>query len=182
MAHALIVGRTMMGKSALVKQIGSQLRRAKEEVLAFNPIGGDGFTKRDKFGCAAAEFETDDPDKFAAEVARRVAEKTKRRFLIIDEAHEFFNRGNSEFLWIGTKGRHNGLNLILATQRAALLNPTVRGQCGELYLFACSLTDARFLSDEYGRKELADATELKPGEYFRLYGNELTKGAAFTSQ
>ncbi len=181
MAHVLIVGRTMTGKSALIKQIGSQLRRQGEEVLAFNPLGGDGFTKRDKYGCAAAEWESDDPDKFGAEVARRVMQKQKRRWLAIDEAHEFFDRGNSKFLWMGTKGRHNGLNLILATQRAALLNPTVRGQCGELYLFGCSLTDARFLSDEYGNREIATATELKPGEYYRLYGNQLTRGAVFTS-
>jgi hypothetical protein len=182
MAHILIVGRSLSGKTGLAKALGSAMRRRGEEVLALNPTCERGFTRRDEFGNAAAEWETHDAELFSREVARRINAAQKRRWLIIDEAHEFFDRGNSPNKWIGTRGRHNGLNLIVVTQRAAELNPTVRGQLGEVYLMACSLTDAAFLADLYGCKELAAATTLKPGEFYHRRGNELTKGAIFTSQ
>lgn len=171
--HTLIIGRTKSGKSALAKMLGSNLRASGYEVLAFNPIGERGYTRVDDFGCQAASWESDNPERFVSEVINRLSQKRKR-FLIIDECHEFFSRGSDANTWLGTKGRHYGLNCILISQRGALINPTIRSQCGTLYLFMCSLTDAKFLADEYGNVKLARATTLKPKEFFKVSENSLT--------
>lgn len=167
--HTLIIGRTGSGKSALAKQIGSELRRRKHEVIALNPTGERGYTRRDEFGCAAAEWETADPDEFMYEVERRISTSRKARVLIIDEAHEFFARAEAQDKnWIVTRGRHYGLTVIGITQRGANVNTTFRSQCDTLYLFRCSLTDAKFIADEYGNKSLADAVNMPRLHFIRL--------------
>lgn len=173
--HTLVIGRTLSGKSALAKQIGSSLREKSYTVLAFNPTLEDGYTRRDKFGCAAADFETDDAEIFEARVIEE-SRKQKTFFVIVDEAHEFFSRADCKYLWIGTRGRHYGINLIAITQRGALINPTVRSQCASVYVFKCSLTDAKFIADEFGDKELADAAKLPQGHYYRLTIDGIDKG------
>jgi len=169
--HVIILGRTLSGKSALVKQIGSDLREQGHEVVAFNPVGGKGFTIRDEFGCAAAEYETADADEFMNEVLSRLEKNPKKkRFLIVDEAHEFFGKADSEHRnWIGTRGRHYGLTVIALTQKATILNTTFRGQADTIYIFRSSLTDARFVADEFGNAELQKAAvDLPRGHYIKL--------------
>jgi hypothetical protein len=176
MGHVCIVGRTESGKSALAKQIGSAIRSGGDIVLAFNPLQERGYARRDDYDCVAADWETSDPDHFARKVGETLNTNPPRLFLIIDECHEYFpSRGNSPHMWIGTQGRHYGINMILISQRGALINPTVRGQCGRLNLFACSATDARFLSDEYGRAELLDAVNLDRKEFYRVEGRNAVK-------
>ena len=173
--HTLIIGRTGSGKSALAKQIGSSLREKGYTVLAFNPTLEKGYTRRDSFGCAAADFETDDADIFEARVVEEIKNK-KTFFAIVDEAHEFFTRSDCKYLWIGTRGRHHGINLIAITQRGALINPTIRSQCASVYVFKCSLTDAKFIADDFGDKELADATKLNKFHYYHLTIDGIDKG------
>lgn len=182
--HTLIVGQTQTGKSALAKALGSQLRANGEEVIGFNPTGELGYTRRDQYGCAAAEFETWDPLEFKAECERRIGEGMRRRWLIIDEAHELIGRSDdNDTLWIGTRGRHYGFNIIAVTQAGQQLNPTFRGQCARLYLFRCSLTDARFMADQYGRADLAQqALDLPNGRYLRLEKGQLTEAGIFATQ
>lgn len=177
--HTLIVGRTEMGKSAMAKNLGSDLRLKGEFVAAYNPTSENGYTRKDKFGCAGADIEFDNPDEFGEYCGTILMEKEGRKFIIVDEAHEFFTRAGSRYLWLAQKGRHYGINIIGCTQRGAQVHPTFRSQCGRLYLFACSLTDAKFLADEYGRKELQGASALEPGEYFKIERNTVYMGRLF---
>lgn len=154
--------------------------QAGEEVLAFNPTLERGYVKPDDFGTIGAGFETNDDAVFTTEIIRRFnLDKNKRRFLIIDEAHEFFSRKQCQYLWIGSRGRHYGLNIIGITQRGASIHPTFRSQCSVLYLFQCSLTDAKFLSDEYGNPALLDAPRLERGKFYKIDHNGLTTGKVF---
>lgn len=164
--HTLIVGRTLYGKSAMAKQIGSDLRDRGYFVAAYNPTLEKGYTKLDDFGCAAADKEFANPDAFGDYVADDLRFKKGRKFVIVDEAHEFFTRAQCRHLWIAQRGRHDGISIIGCSQRGAAIHPTFRAQCARLYLFGCSLTDAKFLADEFGAKELLDAPRMKPGEYF----------------
>ena len=155
----------------MAKQIGSHLRLKGQKVFAFNPTGEAGYTRQDEYGCAAAEFETHDIDDFAAAVSEELEKNpTGNLFLIVDEAHEFFQRRDCEHLWIGTRGRHYGITIIAVTQRGAQINPTFRGQCSKIYIFACSRLDAKFLGDEYGKREFETATDLPPLEYYSTDG------------
>lgn len=154
--------------------------RAGEEVLAFNPTLERGYAKIDSYGVAGAEFETNDDDTFEHEIIKRFnLDKNKRRFLIIDEAHEFFSRKGCQFLWLGSRGRHYGFNIIAVTQRGASIHPSFRSQCSVLYLFQCSLTDAKFLSDEYGEPALSDAPRMPRGEFQKIDHMGLTTGKVF---
>ena len=180
--HTLIIGRSGTGKSALVKQIGSALREQSETVYGFNPTSEAGYSRRDSFGCVAAEWETHDADVFAEKIETEIASgKAGKRFLLIDECHEFFRRAEGrQALWIATRGRHFGLNIIGATQRGAEIHPTFRAQCSTVYVFACSLTDARFLSDEFGSREIADAVSLPVGSFLKIdRERNITEGHVF---
>lgn len=177
--HTLILGQSFTGKSALAKQLGTTLRSKKQIVLAFNPTKESGYTKKDDFDCIAADFETDNPKLFVAEIDRII--KTglySKIFLIIDEAHEFFTRGDCEFSWIGTKGRHYGLHVIAITQRAAQINTTFRSQCSTIYTFRCNKTDMDFIKEEFWHYKLNnEKLNLPDGEYIKIgragieYGN-----------
>ena len=175
--HTLIVGRSMSGKSAMAKTLGSQLRAQGHFVVAYNPTGEKGYTRRDEFGCAGADEEYDDPDKWEARIIE-LAEKNNEKaiFLIVDEAHEVFPTHGVERNWIATKGRHFGFNIIACTQRGAQVSPTLRSQCTRIYLFPCSLTDARFMADEFGNKKLSRANELRPLHYYRIDKTGIASG------
>jgi len=175
--HTLIIGRSITGKSGLAKQIGSHLRLSGKKVFAFNPTGEAGYTRQDAYGCAAAEFETDDINEFLSAVTDELNKNPSGNlYLIVDEAHEFFKRADCETLWLGTRGRHYGITIIAVTQRGAQINPTFRGQCSRVFLFACSRLDAKFMADEYGRKEFETATNLAQLEYYQTDGFTVDKG------
>ncbi len=166
MAHSLIIGRTLSGKSALGKQIGSQMRIAGAEVLAFNPTMERGYAREDEFGCIAAEWETDNPQELLAEIQERYNKEKKTRFLIIDEAHEL----PPDMNWLTTKGRHYGLTIIAISQRGAALNATFRTQIGTWYVFKCSGLDLKMVEDETGVKIPKDmgGSTLAPMEYLKI--------------
>lgn len=175
--HTLIVGRSQSGKSALAKTLGSQLRADGHFVVAYNPTGEKGYTRRDEFGCAGADIEFDDPDRFEEYLSKKAESNSSEPiFVIVDEAHEMFPTHGRERNWIATKGRHFGFNIIAITQRGAQVSPTLRSQCTRIYLFPCSLTDARFMADEYGNKKLSRANELPALHYYRIDKSGLAKG------
>jgi len=175
--HSLIIGRTRTGKTSLALELGSEARLAGIEVLGFNPLAQAGFTRRNERGQVACDWETDDAEDFLDEVAIRCGDDPRMRFLIIDEAQDFFPRaGGAERLWLATQGRHDGLNLIIVTQRAVAIHPTVQAQCSTVYAFACSLKDAQFAANEFGAAELAAAPELPPGRFLKRTPDGLTRG------
>lgn len=168
--HTLILGQSFTGKSALAKQLGTTLRSKGHMVIAFNPTLENGYTRKDAFDCIAADYETDNPDNLIREIHRLYAENThKKIFVIIDEAHEFFTKGNCAHEWVGTKGRHYGLHVIAITQRAALINTTFRAQCSTIYAFRSNKTDMEFVKDEFWHYKLTpDKLNLPDGEYIKI--------------
>lgn len=180
--HRLIIGRSLSGKSGLAKQIGSRLRLQGFPVLAYNPTKEKGYTREDAYGCVAADWESADPYEFVEKVVEiRKSQKYKGKpiFLVVDEAHSFFERSGTARALLGTEGRHYGLNIIAVTQKGQLINPTFRSQCHTIYLFACSLTDAKFMADEFGNKDLMQAPKLPQGKYFKLTFDKIEESALF---
>ena len=168
----------MSGKSALAKQLGSELRLLGHTCFAFNPTGERGYTVKDDYGCIAADFESSNAEEFA-EACEEYHRKhpDKELILLIDEAHEFFSRSGCKHLELGTKGRHKGFNIIAITQSGSQINKTFRGQCGIIYLFKCSLSDAKFMADEQGNAQLKNVSDLEHGYYYKstINGVELHK-------
>jgi len=177
MTHSLIIGRTLSGKSALAKQIGSQLRLQGAECLAYNPTLERGYAREDEYGCIAAEYETDDADELINEIVSRYKKEKKKRILLLDEAHEL----PSSLNWLTTKGRHYGLTIIAISQRGAALNATFRTQIGTWYVFRCSGLDMKMVEDETGVKIPKDAqgAALKQFEYLKITINGVEKKKLF---
>jgi len=171
--HILIVGRTLSGKSALAKQIGSRMRLSGAEILAWNPTLERGYAREDEYGCIAAEWETDNPEELIEEINKRYSKEKKPRFIIIDEAHEL----PSDLNWLTTKGRHYGLTVIAVSQRGAALNATFRTQIGTWYVFKCSGLDLRMVEDETGVKIPKDETgaALQQFDYLKVSINGVEK-------
>lgn len=177
MAHILIIGRTLSGKSALAKQIGSQLRIKGAEVLAYNPTLERGYAREDEYGCIAAEWETDNPQELIHEIVTRYEKEKKSRIIIIDEAHEL----PPDMNWLTTKGRHYGLLIIAVSQRGAALNATFRTQIGTWYVFRCSGLDIKMVEDETGVKisKGTDGANLSQFEYLKITINGVEKKNLF---
>lgn len=178
MTHSLIIGRTLSGKSALAKQIGSQLRLKGAEVLAYNPTLEKGYAREDEYGCIAAEYETDSPEELIDEIKTRYQKERKSRILLLDEAHEL----PPDLNWLTTKGRHYGLTIIAISQRGAALNATFRTQIGTWYVFRCSGLDMKMVEDETGVKIPKDdaGAALRQFEYLKITINGVEKRKLFS--
>jgi hypothetical protein len=107
-----------------------------------------------------ADFQTGDLTAFLT-----MARESRSCFLFVDEAGMNCGQWDKDSLWLGTQSRHWGHSCFFITQRAQMLSPTIRGQCRFLYLFNCSKTDSKLLSDEWNKPELESANSLKQGEY-----------------
>lgn len=167
--HTLILGQSFTGKSALAKQLGTALRAQGQIVIAYNPTKEAGYTRKDTFECQAAQFETDNPQQFHDEIIRLYKNGNPKIFLIIDEAHSFFTKGDCAYEWIGTQGRHHGLYVIAITQRAASINTTFRAQCSTIYAFRANRIDMEFLRDEFWHKNLdREKLNLPKGKYLKI--------------
>lgn len=178
--HTLILGQSFTGKSAKAKQLGTQLRAQGQTVIAFNPMREHGYTIKDAYGCLAAEFDANTPQKFMAELNRihpRLPPGGKI-YLIIDEAHKFFPHTQCETSWIGTEGRHHGLSVIAITQKATLVDPTFRSQCSVVYVFRAEFDDMEMIRKRYWQYNLKkEDLILAQGEYLRIHHSDgVTKG------
>lgn len=147
--------------------------------MAYNPTKETGYTRQDDYSCIAADWETDDAEKFE-DCVRKVAASGKYPliYLIIDEAHEFFPQGSKcATKWMGTRGRHYGLNIIAITQRAAEINVTFRGQCSTIYAFRSNLTDTKFIANEFYHSGVDEKSlALDNGKFIKIQGRSVSFG------
>lgn len=167
--HTLILGQSFTGKSALAKQLGTQLRVQRQKVIAFNPTLEPGYSRPDNFDCCAADFETADPTLLAQEITRLIKEGHNKIFVIIDEAHLFFEKYSSQYEWMATRGRHYGIHVIAITQRGAKLNTTFRSQCSTIYVFRLNRSDMEFITEEFWHQKITrDRLNLPDGKYLKI--------------
>jgi len=82
---------------------------------------------------------------------------------------------------LATNSRHYGHNAHFISQRAKQIDPTIRSQCSNIFLFKQSLYDTKDLSNEFVSQGLMQAHTLKKGEYIYKIGvdGETKKGRIF---
>lgn len=154
MAHSLIIGMTLSGKSSLARRLVSQYKGRGMHSLVLDPLEDPAWTK------AGAKFQTADGEYFLS-----LMEKTRRCALFVDESGEAIGRYAGEMKKLATRSRHYGHNAHFISQRAVDIDKTIRDQCANLFLFRVSKKDAETLSDEYGYDELLGACQLQQGEF-----------------
>ncbi len=150
--HVLTVGMTLNGKSVLNKGIVGGLRKLGCGIIVATPIEGDQWD---------ADLLVHDLDH-----AKEAYQNSRNVHFIWDEAGEFYAEDRKFMQKTATRGRHRGIVNHYIVQRAELLDPTIRGQCSELYLFRVGLDDADRFAKEWGFPELREAVHLPKGMFF----------------
>lgn len=159
MPHRLVVGSTMTGKTTVARTLAAEAVRRGVAVTVYDPLNSDWHT--DNVYTCEEEF-------FSA--ASSLANSGAKQLAIIDEADTVLNAGNRQRLWIATRGRHYGIELVLITQRPTLIVPTARNMCGELYAFRVSSSDAALLAQDFADDRIKDrAPALSQGQFLRSY-------------
>jgi len=154
MAHVLIAGTTMSGKSTLARQLAAQYKRAGIGVIVLDPL------QDDRWG---ADYQTADNGAFLAS-----AKNSWQCALFVDEAGAAIGRYNPEMEWCVTQGRHLGHRTHVITQWPTQLSPLVRGQCAYLYLFQVPRKAAALLAEEFNSEQLEAAAALPMGECLEM--------------
>jgi hypothetical protein len=120
-------------------------------------------------------FQTTDPDEFL-----RVFWSSKRCACFIDEAGDAVGRYNTVMHRTATRGRHWGHSVHYISQRGVQIAPTVRDQCGHLFLLTSSVKDGKVHADEWNRPELLECNTFAKGNYIHCtrFGSA-TRGSLF---
>lgn len=152
MAHVLILGMTLSGKTHKAKQLARDYKRAGVGVLVLDPLCDPEWN---------ADFITADQDEFL-----NVFWNSRSCMAFMDEGGESVGRYNVAMSQTATRGRHWGHTCHYLAQKGTQLAPLVRDQCTRLFLFCSGSKDGAVLAQEWNRPELENCTQLKQGEYY----------------
>lgn len=157
MAHKLIVGQTLSGKSTLARAMVKDAINRGIQPCIYDP------TMSNEWG---TEFVTCESHIFF-DWLRNFHASGFPVVAVIDEAETLLSQSDRQNWWLFTRGRHFAFECIAITQRPTLVAPTVRGNCAELYCFYINKKDAVDLSNDFGAPDVEKAPELKQGEFYR---------------
>lgn len=155
MSHVLICGITESGKTTLAKKLVQEYKHVGISSLVLDPNLDPRWD---------ADFVTADRAKFLNAMI-----KSRSCALFVDESGESIGRNAKEMMVVTTKSRHFGHKAHLICQRAAQIDPNVRHQCTDFYIFAQSPYDAEVFAQEnkWGDK-LLHLADLNQGEYLHF--------------
>ena len=170
MAHCLIIGQTLSGKSSLSKRLAARYKANGVGVLVFDPVGDPEWS---------ADYKTHKWADFwdAYKNSRRCA-------IFVDEARIPQVEAPHQIDEIATRGRHRGHRAHFIVQRTKMLAPTPRNQCSELFIFSTGRDDAKELGAEWNEPTLHDvAPNLRVGEYIhKRRMHPMQRGYLFAGQ
>ena len=156
MAHVLITGMTMSGKTTLARELARQYQAQGVPVIVLDPIRDVQWTK-------CADYVTDDSADFMGAVMA-----SQSCAVMVDEAGEAVGQYAREMFALATRARHLGHRSHFITQRPAQINPTVRDQCSRLYMFALNADASKLLSRDWNSPAILKGPELDQGEYISV--------------
>lgn len=144
--HTLICGQSFSGKTYLAKKLCGGLRKSRRTIVL------DPFL--DDWPC---DFKTANSDEFL-----RVARANTSCALFVDESGTSIGRGADarRLHWLATQSRHWGHRTYFIMQRINQVEPLIRSQCSEFFVFRCSLSDAKVLVEETGDDIFLKAPDL----------------------
>lgn len=150
--HSLIAGVTESGKTTLAKYMAELHRAQGFGVLVLTSVW-------EKW---PADYQTTNESDFLTNFWG-----SQQCVAFIDEGADTVGRYNVAMRETATKGRHWGHSVYYLVQSPALIDPTVRKQCSQLFCFAIAPGDAKALAEEYLQPALLDAPTLQQFEYIR---------------
>lgn len=174
MAHLLIAGSTMSGKTTLTGAMVGKLKEKAPDrpVIVLDPM----FNPRLK---ALADYATDDPERFM-----KVVKLNRSGILIIDEGGTTIGRYNRTMEVLATQYRHLGHQSFFIVQRPMMIPLTIRINTMGAAVFALGAEDAKELAREYNCPEIRQAPGFARGQYIfkirfqpHFYGNAFAGSA-----
>jgi hypothetical protein len=157
---------TESGKTTLAKRLCARYKYNGVPVVVLDSLNDPEWQ---------ADFQTTDPDEFL-----RVFWGSRRCACFIDEAGDAVGRFNTVMQRTATRGRHWGHSVHYISQRGVQLSPTVRDQCGHLFLLTTSVADGKVHANEWNQPTLLTCNTLLRGNYFHCtrFG-QLERGSLF---
>lgn len=167
MAHILILGQTLSGKSTLAKRLAQSYKNQGIAVLVHDPVGDPEWQ---------ADYRSANAEEFF-----KIYNDSRRCAVFFDEAGETCEEFRHEITKTATRGRHRGHRNHYIAQRGTLILRTVRDQCSGLFLFNTGLEDCKVHSAEWNAPDIKEyGPFLETGEYFHKQRmGELIRGHLF---
>ena len=150
MAHGLILGMTESGKSSLLKQIIASVKDKGIHTIVLDPLCDPSF---------GADFQTADPAEF-----EYMWKNSRGCVCGIDESGTV-GKFSDSIREAATKGRHWGHSFFFLAQKATQVEPLVRDQTSNLYLFRSGLQSRKILAEEYDCDTLTESVEMLEYHY-----------------
>jgi hypothetical protein len=160
--HGAIFGETGSGKTYLAShKLARAFRAAGVGVLAHVPEGHH---------WEAASRVYHDGEKFIP-----VVNASRRCAVFVEMSDAVVSRHDEDFTRLATWSRNLGHRCFFIAQRHTQINPTIRDQCGMLWLFRVGRKTASILAEEYVDDALLQASELPDYHYiFKQRGQPAT--------
>lgn len=155
--HCITIGQTESGKTILNKKLAAWYKSHGIKIVVLDPM-------RDPEWKADAIF--DDCEKFMDYV--KDPDKCLQAALFIDEAGSNVGRYMQTAEWLTTQSRHHGHVCHLITQRAEMVNKTMRSQCRTLFAFNVCLDDCRNYAKDFNCKRILDAENFPQGQCLQV--------------
>lgn len=160
--HGLFLGETGSGKTNLAQCVAGGFRRAGLGVLAHIPQGVPPW--------AAADRCIYDAERFIDTVNR-----ARRCAVFVEMSDASVSKYNDDFIKLATWARNLGHRCFFIAQRHTQINPTIRDQCGRLWLFRVGPKTADILAEEFVDDTLRQACALADWHYmFKERGKPAT--------
>lgn len=136
------------------------------KVIVLDPLADEGWH---------ADFCTDDPNVFLS-----IYWDSRRCAVFIDEAGDVAGHYDNAMIMTAKRGRHWGHINHYLTQRGAEISPTIRNNCGRLFLFTTHGEDCKIHAREWNNPTLLQGPTLPQGDYFTTsrFG-DVQRGSAF---
>lgn len=164
--HSLILGLTNQGKTSLAKRLAGGAINNGRAVIVLDP-----FYRISPWPCT---YQTDKPDLFKSAVFSNI-----NCHVFIDESGEMLDKKTSDAR-LATQSRHYGHMVYFISQRAQMVDRSIRSMCSNLFVFRQSTFDAKILTQETAA-DFLPASQLQQGEFlmYRSANNKCTKMKLF---
>ena len=129
------------------QKICETIRKSGRRTIVLDPFYDD-------WDC---DYKTVDSEEFL-----KVAKANTSCALFVDESGSTIGRGAdaARMHWLATQARHWGHRTYFIMQRITQVEPLIRSQCSEYFVFRCSASDAKILIEETGEAIFSQAPQL----------------------
>lgn len=147
----------MSGKTTLAKILAKHYRDNGVSTYVLDPFRDPGW------GSPSEQHRiTSDPEEFLACIRNP---ESRQLALFMDEGGETVGHYAGAMRWPATMGRHHGHKSHFITQAPQQLDPVIRAQCSQAFIFRVNQSAMKILADEYCQPEILKAGELAKGEF-----------------